>query len=92
MGVLHRKTTLGRLVKPVSDSQLLDRRTGLGRLVKRVGDSELPATVKSSLAEVHPPKAVKSGLAAGGGPIGLTAGSAAVSARRRRSEGSSNRS
>jgi hypothetical protein len=88
MGVLHRRTTFGRLLKPVSGSRLLHRRTTLGRLVNRVSDSELPATVKSSLADVHPPKAVKSGLAAAGGLIGLTAGSAAVSARRRRSEGS----
>jgi hypothetical protein len=83
---LHRRTTLGRLVKPISDSPLLHRRTGFGRMVKRVSDSELPATIKSSLPEVHPPKAVKGGLAAAGGLIGLTAGSAAVSARRRRSE------
>jgi len=88
MGVLHRRTTLGRLVKPVRDSRLLHRRTTFARRVKRAGNSGLPATVKSSLADVHPPKAVKSGLAAVGGLIGLTAGSAAVSARRRRSEGS----
>ena len=98
MEVLRRKSTLGRLVKPISDAQPLHRRqplrrrTGLARLVKRVGDSRGPATVKSSLPEVHPPKAVKSSLAAVGGLIGLTAGSAAVSARRRRSEGSSNHS
>jgi len=94
MKVLRRKTTLGRLVKPISDSRLLHRRrplyrrTPLGALVNRAGDGRLPATVRSSLPEVHPPKAVKSGLAAAGGLIGLTAGSAAVSARRRRSEGS----
>ena len=66
--------------------QVLHRRTTMQRLVKRVNDSELPTTVKSSLAKAHPPKAVKSGLAAVGGLLGLTAGSAAVSARRRRSE------
>jgi hypothetical protein len=89
MAVLHRRTTLGRLIKPVSDSQLLHRRTGLGHVVKRVGDSRVPATIRSSLADVHPPKGVKSGLAAAGGLIGLTAASAAVSARRRRSQSSS---
>jgi hypothetical protein len=66
MDVLRRRTTVGRLVRPVSHSRLV-----------------------RSLADVHPPKAVKSGLAALGGLVGLTAGSAAVSARRRRSEGSS---
>jgi hypothetical protein len=53
------------------------------RLAGQVSDST--ATLKSSLPEIQP-KAVKSGLAAVGGLIGLTAGSAAVSARRRRSE------
>jgi hypothetical protein len=62
----------------------LTRRTTLGRAVKRVGDADLPSTLGR---RVHaPPKAVKSGLAAVGGLIGLTAGSAAVSARRRQGE------
>ena len=92
MGVLHRRTTLGRLVKPLSDAPLLRRRTAFGELVKPLSDSQLPATVKSSLPEVHPPKAVKSGLAAVGGLVGLTAGSAVVSAMRRRREGSGSQS
>ena len=92
MELLHRRTPLDRLVRPVRHAPLPYRRTGLERLAKRVGDSRLPTTVKSNLPEVHPPKAVKSGLAAVGGAIGLTAASAAVSARRRRSEESSDRS
>jgi hypothetical protein len=86
MALLHRRTTLVRVVKPIRDARLPRRRTGLARRVKRVSDLQLPATVKSSVAKVHPPKAVMSGLAAVAGLIGLTAGSAAVSARRRRSE------
>ena len=87
MGVLKRRSALGRLLKPVTGSRVLHRRSGLERLAER--GAEMPSTVKSSLAEVHPPPiAVKSGLAAVGGLIGVTAGSAAVSARRRRSEAS----
>ena len=91
MQVLHKRTTVGRLVKPVSDAKL-QRRTALGRLVKPVSDLQLPRTDGSRVPEVHPPKAVKWGVAAAGGLIGLTAGSAAVSGRRRRSEGSGRRS
>ena len=86
MELLHRRTPLRRLVKPIAGSRLLHRRNGLRRKVKLVGDPQLPATIKSSVATVRPPKAVTSALAAVGGLIGLTAGSAAVSARRRRSE------
>jgi hypothetical protein len=46
---------------------------------RKTGFEKLLDSVKSS-------KAVKSGLVAAGGLIGLTAGSAAVSARRRREE------
>ena len=89
MEVLHRRTTVGRLLKPLGDSRVLHRGTALGRVAKRFRRSEIPSTVRSTLAPVHPPaKAVKSALAAVGGLIGVTAGSAAVSARRKRSEGS----
>jgi hypothetical protein len=61
--------------------ELLHRRTILRRRVK---------PIKSRVAKVRPRTAVASGLAAVGGLVGLSAGSAAVSARRRRSEQSSN--
>ena len=67
---------------------LLRRRTALGRLVKPVAELGVPALLVSKVADMHPPKAVKTGLTAAGGLAGLTAGSAAVSALRRRSEGS----
>jgi hypothetical protein len=85
MKLLHRRTRLARLVKPIGDSRPLHRRTGVGRL-KWIGDSHLPSTAKSSVAKMRPPKVVTSGLAAVGGLIGVTAGSAAVSARRRKSQ------
>lgn len=71
---------------------LLQRRTALGRIVKPVSDSQLPSAVVSKVGELRPPKAMKSGVTAVGGLIGLAAGSAAVSALRRRSEGSRNHS
>jgi hypothetical protein len=84
MGLLRRDTAMGRLLKPVGGSRLLTRRTTLGRAVERVGGTDLPSTLRR---RVHAqPKTVKSGLAAVGGLIGVTAGSAAVSARRRRGE------
>jgi len=86
MELLRGRNPFGRLVKPIGGSKLVHRRKGVQGLVKRVGDQRLPATIKSSVATVRPPKAVTSALAAVGGLIGLTAGSAAVSARRRRSE------
>jgi hypothetical protein len=95
MGMLHRRTTVGRAIgrkrppKPLRGLRLLERRTAVGRVVKRIGDSEKSSTVTSTLGHVHvPPKAVKSALAAVGGLVGVTAGSAAMSARRRRSEAS----
>jgi hypothetical protein len=64
---------------------LLQRRTKLGKLVKDAGDAHLPAALGSALSgvRVRPPKAVTSGL---GAVAALTAGSAAISALRRRSE------
>jgi hypothetical protein len=62
---------------------LLQRKTRLGTLIETVGGAQLPAAVGSALANVRPPKAVKSGLTAA---VALTAGSAAVSAMRKRGE------
>jgi hypothetical protein len=62
---------------------LLHRKTRLGQVVKAVGSAQLPAAVGSALADIRPPKAVTSGLTA---VVALTAGSAGVSALRRRSE------
>ena len=64
---------------------LLQRRTRLGQVLKDAGDSRLPAALASALSgmRVRPPKAVTSGATA---LAALTAGSAAVSALRRRSE------
>lgn len=75
-----------RLTKPLTNTPLSRRRTRVQRLVKPVSKSPLVSAVKKNVPEVHPPKAVKSGLAALGGAIGITAGSAAVSAARRRNE------
>jgi hypothetical protein len=50
---------------------------------------DLPAGIRYRLA--HPPKALKPGLGALGGLLGLTAGSAVLSSARRRNE-SRNRS
>lgn len=58
-------------------------------VVEPISDSlHLPGAARYAL--LHPPKAVKSGLATVGGIAGLTAGSAIVSSLRRRSEGSRN--
>ncbi len=62
---------------------LLQRKTKLGALMETVGAAQLPAVVGSALSGVRPPKAVKSGLTAA---VVLTAGSAALSALRKRSE------
>ena len=51
--------------------------------METVGAAQLPAVVGSALAGARPPKAVKSGLTAA---VALTAGSAALSALRKRSE------
>ena len=65
---------------------LLHRRTRVDQVLKAVGDaSQLPSAVGSALADIRPPKAVTSGLAAA---AVLTASSAGVSAMRRRAEGS----
>lgn len=62
---------------------ILHRQSRWERVVKPVVDRlDLPKGVKSELA--NPPKAVKSGVAAVGGLIGLTVGSSAVSSMRQR--------
>jgi hypothetical protein len=62
---------------------ILHRKSRWERMVKPVVDPlELPKGVKSGLAD--PPKAVKSSIAAVGGFVGLTAGSAVVSSLRQR--------
>ena len=62
---------------------LLQRRTLLGRVIKEAGDVQLPAAVGSALSGLRrrPPKAVTSSLTA---LAAVTAGSAAISALRRR--------
>jgi hypothetical protein len=62
---------------------LLQRRTRIDQVLKAVGGSQLPSAVRSALADIRPPKAVTSGLAAA---AVVTAGSAGVSAMRRRAE------
>jgi hypothetical protein len=62
---------------------LLQRRTRVDQALKAVGGSQLPSAVGSALTGIRPPKAVTSGLAAA---AVLTAGSAGVSAIRRRAE------
>ena len=68
--------------------RLRKRRNRLEQLLKDAGDA--PATLGSALADarVRPPKAVASGLAA---VLAVTAGSAGVSALRRRGEARSDR-
>jgi hypothetical protein len=61
----------------------LRRRTPREQLIKAVRDVELPSGLRSSLHDIHPPKAVKSGATA---VVAATAASAAVSAVRRRLE------
>jgi hypothetical protein len=100
MRVLQRRSAWGRVVKRVSELRLPRRRSAPGRLVKQAASSRPAKQVGRArraaptprLPELHPSKAVKSGLAASGGLIGLTAGSAAVSAARRRSEESRSQS
>jgi ribose/xylose/arabinose/galactoside ABC-type transport system permease subunit len=64
---------------------LLQRRTRFGQVIKDVGDGQLPDAVKSALTgvPVPPPKAITSGVTA---VVAVTAGSAAVSALRRRGQ------
>jgi hypothetical protein len=65
----------------------------LQRLIRPVSDAlERPLGAMSNMPRKVSPKAGKSGLAAAGGLVGLTAGSAAVSSLRRRSKGSRNNS
>lgn len=62
---------------------ILHRQSRWERVVKPVVERlDLPKGVKSEIA--NPPKAVKSGVAAVGGFLGLTAGSAVVSSMRQR--------
>lgn len=56
------------------------RRTRLERAVKAAGDVDL----RSAVPDIHPSKAVKSGVTA---VVATTAASAAISAVRRRMEG-----
>ena len=64
---------------------LLRRRTRVDQVLKAVGAAQLPSAAGSALANIRPPKAVTSGLAAA---AVVTASSAGVSAMRRRAEGS----
>jgi hypothetical protein len=62
----------------------LRRRTPLEKVAKAARDLELPAGLRPALSDIHGPKAVKSGATA---VVAVTAASAAVSAVRRRIEG-----
>jgi hypothetical protein len=62
----------------------LRRRTPLEKVAKAARDLELPAGLRPALSDIHAPKAVKSGATA---VVAVTAASAAVSAVRRRIEG-----
>jgi hypothetical protein len=67
----------------------LRRRTRLERAVKAARDAQLPSGVRSALADVHPPKGVKSGATA---VVAATAASAVISALRRRNDGAGSHS
>jgi hypothetical protein len=62
----------------------LRRRTRLEKVVKATRDVQLPSGVRSALDDIHPPKAVKSGVVA---VVAATAASAAISVVRRRIDG-----
>jgi hypothetical protein len=64
---------------------LLQRRTPLGQALKDAGDGRIPDALASALSDVRikPPKVVAPALAAA---AALTAGSAVLSALRRRRE------
>jgi hypothetical protein len=62
----------------------LRRRTRLEKIVKASRDAQLPSGVRSALDDIHPPKAVKSAVAA---VVAATAASAVISGLRRRIEG-----
>jgi hypothetical protein len=62
---------------------LLHRKSRWERVVGPVVDQTgLPRSIRAGIAD--PPKAVKSGVAAAGGVLGLTVGSAVVSSLRER--------
>jgi hypothetical protein len=61
----------------------LRRRTRRDQLIKAAREIQLPSGIRSSLSDIHPPKAVKSGATA---VVAATAASAVVSAVRRRIE------
>lgn len=64
--------------------RLFKRKSQLQRMLDTVNDSlDAPSGIKSGGAG----RALKAGLIAGGGLAGLTAGSAGISALRRRGEG-----
>jgi len=62
----------------------LRRRTRLEKVVKATRDVQLPSGVRSALDDIQPPKGVKSGVTA---VVAATTASAAISAVRRRIEG-----
>jgi hypothetical protein len=62
----------------------LRRRTRFERVVKAARDAQLPSSVRSALPDIHPSKGVKSGVTA---VVATTAASTAISALRRRTEG-----
>jgi hypothetical protein len=57
------------------------KKTRRQQAVKAARDLQLPSSLRSSLADIHPPKVVTSGAAA---VVAATAASAAISALRRR--------
>jgi hypothetical protein len=61
----------------------LRRRTRREQIIKAAREIQLPSSIRSSLSDIHPPKAVKSGATA---VVAATAASAVVSAVRRRIE------
>jgi hypothetical protein len=61
----------------------LRRRTRFERVVKKARDAQLPSGVGSAVSDIHPPKAVKSGVTV---VVAATAASAGISALRRRIE------
>lgn len=67
--------------------RLLNRKSRPQRLLETV--KNMPSGIKSGLPDVGSGKAMKAGLIAAGGLVGLTAGSAGISSLRRHSEGAS---
>jgi hypothetical protein len=62
----------------------LRRRTRREQIIKAAREIQLPSGIRSSLSDIDAPKAVKSGATA---VVAATAASAAISAVRRRVEG-----